>query len=133
MKNLVVLSGAGISEESGIRSFRGMDGLWEQHDIMEVASPEGWKKNRSLVLDFYNQRRKELQEAHPNNGHKTLVALEEFYKVSIITQNVDDLHERAGSSDVLHLHGELKKARRTIDQSLICNIDGWELKECDLC
>ena len=133
MKNLVVLSGAGISAESGIMTFRDMGGLWEQYDIMEVASPEGWQKNRRLVLDFYNQRRKQLLEVQPNAGHQLLADLESYYKVHIITQNVDDLHERAGSKNVLHLHGELKKVRSSIDENLVYELDGWELKEGDLC
>jgi NAD-dependent deacetylase len=133
MKTLVVLTGAGISAESGIKTFRDMGGLWEEYDITEVASPEGWQKNRALVLDFYNQRRKQLKEVFPNAGHKTLVELEDFFDVKIITQNVDDLHERAGSKDVLHLHGELKKVRSSIDENLIYELDGWELKDGDLC
>jgi len=133
MKKLVVLSGAGISVESGIKTFREMGGLWEQYDITEVASPEGWQKNRQLVLDFYNQRRKELFNVNPNKGHRVLVELEGFFDVQIITQNVDDLHERAGSSHVLHLHGELKKVRSSIDEKLIHELAGWELKEGDLC
>lgn len=116
---LVVLTGAGISQESGIKTFRDADGLWEGHDIMEVASPEGWHKNKSLVLDFYNKRRAQLNTVHPNAAHRALVALEEYYEVLIITQNVDDLHERAGSSTVLHLHGELKKVRSTGNPSLV--------------
>ena len=133
MKNIVVLSGAGISAESGIKTFRDMGGLWEEYDIMEVASPEGWKKNRQLVLDFYNQRRKQLQETKPNQGHKILAKLEQNFNVQIITQNVDNLHERAGSSNILHLHGELKKVRSSVDETLIHELDGWELKEGDLC
>lgn len=113
MKRLVVLSGAGMSAESGIQTFRDAGGLWEGHDIMEVASPVGFKNNPAIVLDFYNQRRKQLQEVSPNQGHCNLVILEKYYQVNIITQNVDDLHERAGSKNVLHLHGELKKARST--------------------
>lgn len=108
-KKIAVLSGAGISAESGIKTFRDADGLWEGHDIMEVASPEGFARNPELVLDFYNQRRKQLLTVAPNAGHKALVSLEELYEVSIITQNVDDLHERAGSSHIIHLHGELLK------------------------
>mgnify|MGYP001233687699 CR=1 FL=1 len=111
MKKLVVLSGAGISAESGIRTFRDANGLWEGHDIMEVASPEGFKKNPELVLEFYNIRRKQLLTVHPNDAHKLLVNLENDYDVHIITQNVDDLHERAGNKNVLHLHGELLKVR----------------------
>ena len=111
MKKLVVLTGAGISAESGIKTFRDADGLWEGHDVMKVASYEGWLENKTLVLDFYNQRRRQLHTVVPNKGHLTLAALEEYYDIHIITQNVDDLHERAGSSKVLHLHGELLKAR----------------------
>ncbi|MFB3387793.1 NAD-dependent deacetylase [Flavobacterium sp. LAR06] len=110
-KKLVVLTGAGISAESGIKTFRDSDGLWEGHDVMEVATPEGWRKNQELVLDFYNKRRQQLKEVEPNLGHKILAELERDFDVHIITQNVDDLHERAGSSKVLHLHGELLKVR----------------------
>ena len=111
--NIVVLSGAGMSAESGINTFRDCNGLWEGHDIMEVASPEGWNANQNLVLDFYNQRRKQLLKVRPNKAHKALAELEKIHPVTIITQNVDDLHERAGSSNVLHLHGELLKVRST--------------------
>ena len=110
-KNIVVLSGAGMSAESGINTFRDEDGLWEGHDVMEVASPLGWQKNPALVLDFYNQRRRQLLDVYPNDGHKALVQLEQAYDVVIVTQNVDDLHERAGSTHVLHLHGELLKSQ----------------------
>lgn len=110
-KKIVVLSGAGMSAESGISTFRDADGLWEGHDVMEVASPLGWEQNPALVLDFYNQRRKQLLEVEPNKGHLFLAHLENDYDVHIVTQNVDDLHERAGSSNVLHLHGELRKVR----------------------
>lgn len=127
-KHLVILSGAGISQESGIRTFRDMDGLWEEYDVMEVATPEAWQRNPELVMKFYNDRRKQLYECSPNAGHTGLAELEKFFKVDIITQNIDDLHERAGSSKVLHLHGELKKARSSVDDSLIYDIDGWELK-----
>lgn len=112
-KKLVVLTGAGISAESGIKTFRDSDGLWEGHDVLEVATPEGWYKNPALVLDFYNQRRKQLLDVQPNAGHQVLAELEMDFDVHIITQNVDDLHERAGSSKVLHLHGELLKVRST--------------------
>jgi len=132
-KKLVVLTGAGISAESGIPTFRGADGLWEGHDVTEVASPQGWKKNRALVLDFYNKRRKAVWEALPNDAHKILAELERYYDVEIITQNIDDLHERGGSSKVLHLHGEIKKSRSSIDENLIYEMDGWEIKEGDLC
>lgn len=110
-KKLVVLTGAGISAESGIKTFRDSDGLWEGHNVMDVATPDGWHKNPALVLDFYNQRRRQLKEVKPNLGHHILVELEKDFEVHIITQNVDDLHERAGSTNVLHLHGELLKVR----------------------
>ena len=113
MKHIVVLTGAGISAESGIKTFRDADGLWEGHDIMEVATPDGFAANPELVLDFYNQRRKQLFEVEPNTAHVDLAKLENDYNVTIITQNVDDLHERAGSSNVIHLHGELLKVRST--------------------
>jgi len=112
-KKIVILTGAGVSAESGINTFRDADGLWECHDVMEVASPQGFAKNPELVLDFYNQRRKQLFEVEPNKGHKALVELENYFDVDIITQNVDDLHERAGSTNVLHIHGELLKVRST--------------------
>ena len=111
MKKLVVLTGAGISAESGIKTFRDADGLWEGHDVMEVASYDGWLRNKALVLNFYNQRRRQLHEVKPNLGHITLAELENDFDVHIITQNVDNLHEQAGSSKVLHLHGELLKVR----------------------
>lgn len=117
-----------MSQESGIRTFRDMDGLWEEYDIEEVATPAAWRRNPELVMRFYNDRRKQLLESKPNAGHLGLVDLEQDFDVSIITQNVDDLHERAGSTNVLHLHGELKKARSSVDESLIYDIDGWELK-----
>lgn len=119
MKHIVVLSGAGISAESGIKTFRDADGLWEGVDIMEIASPVGWEKNPNKVLDFYNQRRRQLLKVEPNAAHFALARLEEKYKVSIITQNIDDLHERAGSSNILHLHGELLKVRSTFDEDLV--------------
>jgi NAD-dependent deacetylase len=117
--HIVFLTGAGISQESGITTFRDQNGLWENHAIEDVASPEGFAKNPQLVLDFYNARRKQLNEVEPNKAHHVVVELEKRYKVSVITQNIDDLHERAGSSNVLHLHGELKKCRSSIDDSLI--------------
>ncbi|GAA8757636.1 NAD-dependent deacylase [Helicobacter pylori] len=123
MKNLVILSGAGISAESEIKTFRDADGLWEGHDIMEIASPYGWKKNPQKVLDFYNQRRRQLFEVYPNKAHKALAELEKHYQVNIITQNVDDLHERAGSSRILHLHGELLSVRSEKDPNLVYR---WE-------
>lgn len=118
-KKLVVLSGAGISAESGIKTFRDSDGLWEGHDVMEVASPEGWHKNKELVLDFYNKRRQQLKDVKPNRAHEILAELEAAFDVHIITQNVDDLHERAGSKNVLHLHGELLKVRSTRNENYI--------------
>lgn len=124
MKKIVVLTGAGVSAESGISTFRDSNGLWENHDIMEVASPEGWNKNPELVLNFYNLRRRQLKEVQPNSAHYFLKALEEKYKVVIITQNVDNLHERAGSSQVIHLHGELLKARSIDNEDLIIDWTG---------
>ncbi|MNE05858.1 NAD-dependent protein deacylase [compost metagenome] len=118
-KKLVILTGAGISAESGIKTFRDSDGLWEGHNVMDVATPEGWRKNPELVLDFYNQRRKQLKEVQPNLGHQILAELESVFEVYIITQNVDDLHERAGSTNVLHLHGELLKVRSNTNPNYI--------------
>jgi NAD-dependent deacetylase len=119
MKRLVVLTGAGISAESGIQTFRDADGLWEGHNVMEVALPEGYAANPELVLNFYNERRKQLLEVTPNKGHENLVALEQSFNVEIITQNVDDLHERAGSKKVTHLHGELLKVRSSVDENMV--------------
>lgn len=133
MKKVVVLTGAGISAESGISTFRDAGGLWEGHDVMEVASPQGWKKNKSLVLDFYNQRRKQAAKAVPNEGHLALVELERSFDVTVITQNVDNLHEKAGSSSIIHLHGELSKAQSTLDENLIYNLGGNTISEGDLC
>lgn len=118
-KKIVVLTGAGISAESGIKTFRDADGLWEGHDVMEVASPQGFAKNPKLVLDFYNQRRSQLSTVEPNIAHKSLANLEAHFDVEIITQNVDDLHERGGSMKVLHLHGELLKARSVVNEEAI--------------
>jgi NAD-dependent deacetylase len=133
MLKLVVFSGAGMSAECGIKTFRDNGGLWEEYDITEVATPEAWHKNQALVLDFYNQRRKQLFESEPNKGHYTIADLEKDFDVEVITQNIDDLHERAGSSTVLHLHGELKKVRSTVDSSLVYEMENWELKMGDLC
>jgi len=133
VKKLVVLTGAGMSAESGLKTFRDMGGLWEQYDVTEVASPEAWRKNPELVMRFYNERRKALFEAKPNAGHIGLATLQEHFEVIVITQNVDDLHEQAGSKFVLHLHGELRKARSTVDPSLVYTMDKWELKMGDLC
>lgn len=132
-KKIVVLSGAGISAESGIPTFRASDGLWENYRIEDVATPEGWKKDPALVQDFYNQRRKQALSVEPNAGHLALVKLEEKYDVTVITQNVDNLHEKAGSSKVVHLHGELFKSRSSVNESLVYDIDGWEIKMGDLC
>jgi len=132
-KKIVVLTGAGISAESGLSTFRDSGGLWEGHNVMDVASPEGWRRDRKLVLDFYNQRRRQLKNAVPNAAHLELVRLEEKYDVKIITQNVDDLHERAGSSEIIHLHGELKKSQSSADPELIYGIEGDEINEGDKC
>jgi len=133
-KKLVVLTGAGISAESGIRTFRDSDGLWEGHNVMDVATPEGWRKNQELVLDFYNKRRRQLHEVAPNDGHTILAELEEYFDVTVITQNVDNLHERAGSTKVIHLHGELFKVRSTQNPDYILD---WETdliaNDCDDC
>jgi len=123
MKKLVVLTGAGISAESGLKTFRDSDGLWQGQDIMEVATPQGWRKNHELVLEFYNQRRRQLHKVQPNRGHKTLFELENNFDVHIITQNVDNLHEKAGSSNIIHLHGELFKVRSVKDKNYILH---WE-------
>ncbi len=130
---LVALTGAGISAESGIPTFRDSGGLWEGHRVEDVATPEGWARNPSLVLDFYNQRRKRALEVMPNRGHDVLKELEEYFDVTVITQNVDNLHERAGSTKVIHLHGSLFESRSTKDESLVYPIDGWELNIGDLC
>lgn len=132
-KKLVVLSGAGISAESGVPTFRDSDGLWEGYDVMQVASPEGWRKDPALVLEFYNQRRKRAREVKPNRGHEVLAELEDHFDVTVVTQNIDDLHERAGSTNVIHLHGSLFEARSCYDETLVYAIDGWELKLGDLC
>jgi NAD-dependent deacetylase len=131
--HLVVLSGAGISAESGIQTFRDSGGLWEGHKVEDVATPEAFERNPELVLNFYNLRRETCLNAKPNNAHFALKVLEDNYLVSIVTQNVDDLHERAGSSNVLHLHGELLKSRSTKNPSLIYNIDGKMLNMGDTC
>ena len=133
MKNVVILTGAGISAESGINTFRDSGGLWEGHDVMEVASPEGWRKNPALVLDFYNKRRKDVLNAEPNTAHRALLELEQYFHVDIITQNVDDLHERAGSTHIHHLHGKLFESRSTLNPKKIYPISGWELNLGDKC
>lgn len=122
-KNLVVLTGAGISAESGLKTFRDSDGLWEGYDVNEVATPGGWRKNPELVLQFYNMRRRNVRDAVPNAAHLELALLEEYFNVRIITQNIDDLHERAGSTQVLHLHGEILKMRSELDESLVYSIN----------
>lgn len=132
-KKLVVLTGAGISAESGLATFRDSGGLWEGHRVEDVATPEAWMKNPGQVLEFYNQRRKKALEAKPNRGHEILQELEAWFEVTIITQNVDDLHERAGSKNVLHLHGSLFESRSTLDENLVYKIKGWELKLGDAC
>lgn len=132
LKKIVVLTGAGISAESGIKTFRDDDGLWKNHHFEYLASPAGWDQDMELVLEFYNQRRKQLFECEPNAAHLALVTLEKQYDVTIITQNVDDLHERAGSTKVVHLHGELRKARSIQNPELIRELKHWELKKGDL-
>jgi NAD-dependent deacetylase len=133
MKKLVVLTGAGISAESGLSTFRDAGGLWEGHRIEDVATPEAWRRNPELVLEFYNQRRKAALHAQPNEAHLTLAQLEDRFDVIVITQNVDDLHERAGSSRVIHLHGKLFESRSTLDPLLVYPIRGWQLNLGDRC
>lgn len=133
MKHVVILSGAGISTESGIPTFRASDGLWEGHRIEDVATPEAWERDPRLVLEFYNRRRKTAMEAQPNSGHRIIAELESEFEVSVITQNVDDLHERAGSQNVIHLHGSLFEARSTKNENLVYPLHGWEMKWGDLC
>lgn len=121
MKKIVVLTGAGMSAESGIKTFRDEDGLWEVHDVMQVASPEGFRRNPELVFEFYNQRRRQLLSVKPNKAHYNLVDLEKYFDVEIITQNIDNLHEKAGSTKVTHLHGELLKVRSTYNENIVLN------------
>ena len=132
-KKIVVLSGAGISAESGLSTFRDSGGLWEGHNVMDVASPDGWRRNKKLVLEFYNQCRRQLNNAKPNDAHLYLVKLEKKFEVTIVTQNVDDLHERAGSEKVIHLHGELNQARSTADPGLIYELNGKDINLGDKC
>lgn len=132
-KKIIVFSGAGISAESGIQTFRDAGGLWENYSIEDVATPEAWRRNPALVLDFYNQRRKQIMEAQPNAAHYFFALLEEHHDVEIITQNIDDLHERAGSTKVLHLHGEIMKARSTFNPSLVYDLKSSEIKMGDKC
>jgi len=131
--HIVVLTGAGVSAESGLKTFRDSGGLWEEHSIMDVATPEAWKNNPELVLRFYNDRRKQLDEVSPNPAHYALAELETKFNVHIITQNVDDLHQRAGSHNVIHLHGELRKARSERFPSLVYTLDHPEIKMGDTC
>jgi NAD-dependent deacetylase len=133
VKKIVVLTGAGVSAESGLSTFRDAGGLWEGYDVMEVASPEGWARNRELVLKFYNERRSQLRTALPNAAHLAIASLEKKYDVTVITQNVDDLHEKAGSTNVVHLHGELVKARSSLDGNLVYEIGYEEIKAGDKC
>lgn len=130
---IVVLSGAGMSAESGLRTFRDNGGLWEDHRVEDVATPEAWERDRALVLRFYNERRKALLAAEPNAGHRIIAGWESLHDVTVVTQNVDDLHERAGSVRVVHLHGELMKARSTADPACVVPLNGWQLREGDLC
>jgi NAD-dependent deacetylase len=133
MKKIVVLTGAGISAESGLKTFRDSDGLWEGFDIEEVATPQAWRRNPALVQDFYNQRRKSVLEAEPNAAHYALAKLEEKYDVTIITQNIDDLHERGGSTKVVHLHGIITRSQSSLNPNLTYPIDGWEIKMGEKC
>lgn len=133
MRRLVVFSGAGVSAESGLKTFRDSDGLWENYNVTEVATPAAWRRNKGLVLEFYNQRRKQGIDTQPNAAHYAIAELEQHFDVNVITQNIDDLHERAGSTKVLHLHGEINKARSTYDPSLVVDISGWELNLGDTC
>lgn len=131
-KKLVVLTGAGVSAESGLATFRGAGGLWEGYRIEDVATPEAWRRNPELVLEFYNQRRKQAMNAQPNRAHHIIKELESHFEVVVITQNVDNLHEKAGSRQIIHLHGQLFQARSTRDESIIVNMKGWELNWGDL-
>ncbi len=133
MKKIVVFTGSGISAESGLRTFRDAGGLWENYAVSEVATPEAWEKDSELVQRFYNERRKQVLEAQPNAAHKAIALLEDRFKVTVITQNIDDLHERAGSSHIIHLHGEITKSRSTRHPELIYPIAGWELKMDETC
>lgn len=132
-EKLIILSGAGISAESGLATFRDSGGLWEGYNVQDVATPEAWESNPAMVQDFYNQRRKAVLSAEPNEAHYALVSLEDKYAVTVITQNVDDLHERAGSSHVVHLHGLITKSQSDINPDLTYNISGWELKMGEVC
>jgi NAD-dependent deacetylase len=133
MKKIVVLTGAGISAESGLKTFRDSDGLWEGYNIEDVATPDAWRRNPALVQTFYNERRKSVLEAKPNAAHYALARLEEKYDVTIITQNIDDLHERGGSTNVLHLHGIITRSQSSLNPNLTYPIDGWEIKMGEVC
>ncbi len=132
-KKLVVFTGAGVSAESGLKTFRDSGGLWEEYNVMDVATPEAFEKDPALVLEFYNKRRKQVLESRPNGAHNIIAALQDQFDVHVITQNIDNLHERAGSKNVLHLHGEISKSRSSVDPELIYSIKGWELKMGQLC
>jgi NAD-dependent deacetylase len=132
-KKIVVLTGAGISAESGLATFRDSGGLWEGYRVEDVATPDAWRRNPELVLEFYNQRRKSALAAKPNRGHEILAELQKDFDVTVVTQNVDDLHERAGTKNVIHLHGSLFESRSTLDPSLVYKIDGWQLNLGDKC
>lgn len=133
MKKLVVLTGAGISAESGLKTFRDSDGLWEGYQIEDVATPQAWRKNPELVQQFYNERRKNVLDAQPNAAHFALAALEKDFDVTVITQNIDDLHERAGSANVVHLHGVITRSQSSKNPNLTYPIDGWEIRMGELC
>lgn len=132
-KQVVVFTGAGISAESGIKTFRDSGGLWEQYKIEDVATPEAWHKNQALVNQFYNERRKQVMEAQPNDAHYFIAELQNHFDVQVVTQNVDDLHERAGSLSVLHVHGEIMKVRSSVDEKLIYPLKNWEVKIGEVC
>ena len=133
MTKIIVFTGAGVSAESGIKTFRDSGGLWEDYDIMDVATPEAWSRQPEIVLEFYNARRKQVINSKPNKAHEVIAKLEEYFDVDVITQNIDDLHERAGSTDVLHLHGEIMKAKSSIDHSLIYDVEGDTIEWGDTC
>jgi NAD-dependent deacetylase len=132
-KKLIIFSGAGMSAESGIKTFRDHGGLWEQYRVEDVATLDAWEKDKALVTQFYNQRRKQVMEAQPNEAHKIIAELQKYFDVTVITQNVDNLHERAGSKNVIHLHGEIVKAQSSIDPSKVYNLKSWEIKLGDTC
>ncbi|MDB6061979.1 MAG: silent information regulator protein Sir2 [Verrucomicrobiaceae bacterium] len=133
MKNIVVFGGAGISAESGLKTFRAADGLWEEHRLEDVATPGAWQRDQDMVLRFYNERRRTVVTAQPNAAHLALAALDQHANVQIITQNIDDLHERAGSKNVLHLHGEIMLARSSIDETLLYDTHGKDIQSGDFC